>query len=230
MLPAHYSNKGEARYFCRFTFGQFFTILVLEIFTLFFIFYLGARYGRELFGLPSSSPAIAQKQKGMPEVTNTMETVVSTTHDPEIKALTKEIMNSAPTSDLKQRVEDMLKTTDHGPSRNSPSSIVHSPKPPEEKPEVAVQEKPQPVIATAPANARYSIQVGSYPNPDEAHEVVNNWKEKGYEAYLLSADIPDKGRWYRVRLGAFDTKEEAQKYLTQFQTKEGVEAFVTANQ
>ena len=42
-----YKNYGEGKeddvqYFCKLTFGQFFTILVLEVVTLAFIFYLGA--------------------------------------------------------------------------------------------------------------------------------------------------------------------------------------------
>ena len=228
MLPAHY-NKKEVSYFCRFTFGQFFTILVLEIFTLFFIFYLGARYGREFLGIKEMPVPVAQKSD-LPKVTTTDENVVSTTNDPEIKAMARNIAESAPTSDLKQRVEDMLKRSGEKRKEEKREPKFVAPKPVEETPAkpVAAQEPP-PVIQTAPANARYSIQVGSYPNPDEAHEMVNGWKEKGYEAYLLSADIPDKGRWYRVRLGAFDTKEEAQKFLTQFKAKESANAFVTSN-
>ena len=45
------TNRQEDTAFCRFTFGQFFALLVLEVFTLFFVFYLGARYGREFLGL-----------------------------------------------------------------------------------------------------------------------------------------------------------------------------------
>lgn len=207
MLPAHY-KKEVPSYFCRFTFGQFFTLLVLEIFTLFFIFYLGARYGKEFLGLPSATTA---KDATLPEIKSTDLTAVATTKDPEIHALAKEILEAAPTPDLKERVAEMLEegkgTTDQLPNK----------------------EKIKPVIQTAPADAKFTIQVGSYTNPDEAHQVVGQWKSKGYPTFLVSADIPGKGRWYRVRLGSFQTKPEAQVFLDQFKQKEGVEAFIASN-
>ncbi|MBI4223991.1 MAG: SPOR domain-containing protein, partial [Deltaproteobacteria bacterium] len=83
----------------------------------------------------------------------------------------------------------------------------------------------EPVIRTGP-KAPFAIQVGAYTNPDEAHHMVSHWKQKGYPAYLASADIPGKGRWYRVRLGGFDSKKEAKSYLEKFRTQEGVDAFI----
>ncbi|MDZ4224702.1 MAG: SPOR domain-containing protein, partial [bacterium] len=64
----------------------------------------------------------------------------------------------------------------------------------------------------------------------EAHTLVAYWKQKGYNAYLVSADIPNKGRWYRVRLGGFDNKDDAEAYLHDLQFKENVEAFVSVNE
>lgn len=222
MLPAHYKKK-ESSYFCRFTFGQFFTLLVLEIFTLFFIFYLGARYGRELLGISSTEMA-KEMRDGLPEVSTTEGVHVATTSDPEIKALAKDLLESSPTPDLKQRVADMLRRSQErkGLKPKKETRAVFKPKP---KP----SPKPEPVIQTAPIHGRYTIQVGSFNNSDEAHMMVNHWKGKGYPAYLLSADIPGKGRWYRVRLGGFETREEADVYMDKFKDREGVDAFVADN-
>ena len=107
MLPAHY-NKKESSYFCRFTFGQFFTILVLEIFTLFFVFYLGARYGDELLSVKRVPQTAIAEESGFPKLAMTNPNVVATTQDPEIKALAKDLLEQAPTADLKQRVQEML--------------------------------------------------------------------------------------------------------------------------
>lgn len=237
MLPAHY-NKQEASYFCRFTFGQFFTLLVLEIFTLFFIFYLGARYGREFLGIETP---VAEQRAGLPEVTTTSSQVASTTADPEIRALAKDILEQAPPSDLKQRVEEMLgereRRTENREQKQKTETETENGKQKTEnrEPKVGNQElrtknqEPQPVIQTAPENARYTIQIGSYNNVDEAHTMVTHWQEKGYPAYLTSADIPEKGRWYRVRVGGFENKELAQTYLDEFKHKEGVDAFIASN-
>ncbi len=80
-------------------------------------------------------------------------------------------------------------------------------------------------------NARYSIQIGSYPNLAEANGIVSQWKGKGYPAYMMIADIPDRGRWYRVRLGGFNTKGDATKYLGELSAKEPVSgALVVLNE
>lgn len=235
MLPAQYNQKSS-NYFCRFTFGQFFTLLVIEIFTLFFIFYLGARYGGELLGVHSPTLAV-QERSGLPEVILTDPNAIATTHDPEVKALAKDILKTAPSPDLKQRVEEMLKEDQVKEAATPPAELRTAPRP--EVPLVAAIPKPEmpspsppppPIIQTATTDAHYSIQVGSYPNPDEAHTFVAYWKQKGYNAYLVSADIPNKGRWYRVRLGGFDTKEDADSYLHELQSKENIEAFVSVNE
>ena len=76
----------------------------------------------------------------------------------------------------------------------------------------------------------YSVQVGSYPNMAEATKVVERWKDKGYPAYLMIADIPDRGRWYRVRIGGFESRGEATRYMDEFTTRENVEALVVLNE
>src|SRR3989338_5620270 len=50
-------GKEVEDYFCRFTFGQFVTLILLELVTLFFVFYLGAHYGPELMGNRSNIAA-----------------------------------------------------------------------------------------------------------------------------------------------------------------------------
>jgi cell division septation protein DedD len=79
-------------------------------------------------------------------------------------------------------------------------------------------------------NAKYALQVGSYPKMAEANTAVEKWKSKGYSAYLMIADIPDRGRWYRVRLGGFASRDEAQKYKKEFESQEGTEALVVMNE
>lgn len=218
MFPAPYKQK-ETKYFCRFTFNQFFTLLVLEIFTLFFIFYLGARYGRELFGF--SSKIVQAPREEFPDLKPANPKLVAATQDPEIQEMAKDILNAAPNADLKQRVADLLQES------RSPEGT----KPPIEPKRVALRPAPQkaksnPVIQTNPFHAKYSIQVGSYQNVEEAHDKVAFWKSKGYPSYLVSADIPGKGQWYRVRLGGFPTKEEAKAYLDDLVEAEQVDAFI----
>ena len=57
-------SKDSEDYFCRFSFAQFVTLVLLELATLFFVFYLGARYGPELIGDRKGSEADAVDEAG----------------------------------------------------------------------------------------------------------------------------------------------------------------------
>jgi cell division protein FtsN len=41
----------------------------------------------------------------------------------------------------------------------------------------------------------------------------------GYAPYIDSAELSDRGRWYRVKLKGFETKEQAQKVVDGLQAK-----------
>lgn len=259
-------EEGEG-FFCRFTFGQFFALLVLEVFTLFFVFYLGARYGPEFLGFGKKGavvvgePLRGEAPKEAPRV--------QTTDDPEVAAMANDIVNKAKTPELKERLAQMLNRAPEG-KQTTPADVAAYPPPPAAAPQTTPQNvtSPQPMIATeeppvsdepmaaapAPAsqpmrqasapsevekgavriksaeNAKYSLQVGSYQQMGEANSSVEKWKAKGYPAFLMIADIPDRGRWYRVRVGGFASREEARKYQQQFQSQEAIQAIVVMNE
>jgi len=67
---------------------------------------------------------------------------------------------------------------------------------------------------------KYLIQLASYPELDLAKELENILKSKGYPAFIQKADIPNSGTWYRVRIGSFPTKEQAQSFKNSLQSTE----------
>lgn len=205
-----YKNREES-YFCRFTFGQFFTLLVLEIFTLFFIFYLGARYGPEFLRL-ESKPVASQAKS--PEL-------IATTQDPEIQALAKDLIENSPTPDLKKRVANLLEKEVSEPSDGSAGDGSAS--------KGTVAKEIEGAGTVTHILKRYAIQVGAYPEVWRANQAVAHWKDKGYSAYLTTADLGKRGLWHRVRIGGFETKEQAQAYLASFKVNEKVDAVVVEN-
>lgn len=304
----HRRGEDAESFFCRFTFGQFFALLVLEVFTLFFVFYLGARYGRGLLGLDQAPAAVTMEeaaaavaaQEGTAEGGK-----VPTTADPEVVKMADQLIAKAETPELKDRIKKMIEQAQGGaatvarpaevvppsdagttaspkvitignaerppadttatapeslPAANVPQQRSGTAVPPteagEDIPDVfkkppsradaeaaAKSDAATTVEAKKPGGSdagvirvksgesgRYSVQIGSYPQLDEATRIVERWKGKGYPAYLMIADIPDRGRWYRVRIGGFGTREDAAKYLGEFSSKEGVEALVVVNE
>lgn|SRR5919108_394866 len=70
------------------------------------------------------------------------------------------------------------------------------------------------------------VQVRASIYPDEAVMWMEKLNAKGYEAFVVEAEIAGK-RWYRVRLGAFKTRGEAETLAALMRQKEGLrDAFV----
>jgi len=74
---------------------------------------------------------------------------------------------------------------------------------------------------------RYTIQIAAYQEKEMAEDDVKKMKTRGYAAFIVSSTVPDKGTWYRVRLGSFPNKAAAEKLQKQLQVKEGISSFIT---
>ncbi|MDI6687084.1 MAG: SPOR domain-containing protein [Desulfobacterales bacterium] len=61
----------------------------------------------------------------------------------------------------------------------------------------------------AEADAGFTIQVASLKDMKVAVELAEMLKKKGYQAYMVSVKIPDKGDWHRIRIGHFKNRPDA---------------------
>ncbi len=57
------------------------------------------------------------------------------------------------------------------------------------------------------------IQVASFQDKSRAEIVANGLKQKGYQPAISPKELPEKGTWYRVSVGDFNTEEEAKRLL-----------------
>jgi len=58
----------------------------------------------------------------------------------------------------------------------------------------------------------FTVQVGSFASEQAARQMSVELKAAGYPAFVKAAQIPGKGRTYRVRVGMFASREEARRY------------------
>jgi cell division septation protein DedD len=73
----------------------------------------------------------------------------------------------------------------------------------------------------------WSVQVNAYPDEKSANDLVDRLKNKGYNAFVTQANIKGKV-WYRVRVGRFGSREEAEKTEESLKNKENLgKAFAT---
>lgn len=90
--------------------------------------------------------------------------------------------------------------------------------------------KPSPA-AKPSAKKEFSVQVASLRFSDDADLLAKELRKKGYEAYVVPADIPGKGKLYRVRIGSFKVRKEASSYAAGLKKKDPVfkSVFVAEN-
>lgn len=68
---------------------------------------------------------------------------------------------------------------------------------------------------------RYSLQVISVQGREKAETIVRELTGKGYPSpRIIPAEVPGRGTWYRVRVGPFETKEEAEGWARQIRDRE----------
>ena len=63
----------------------------------------------------------------------------------------------------------------------------------------------------------------------EADSFAAKLRDKGYAPYIIEAQVPGRGTWYRVRMGGFASKDAATRYLKDFRRETQIDAFVAPN-
>jgi DedD protein len=89
-----------------------------------------------------------------------------------------------------------------------------------QKPAVEKPSSPPPVAVET--TGKLTIQVAALKDGAAAERIVANLKKEGYPAYLSRIVIPEKGLWFRVRVGLYSDREQAaadMDRLTQTQRK-----------
>jgi len=61
---------------------------------------------------------------------------------------------------------------------------------------------------------RFTIQLGSFKEKEKAYALQNKLKKRGCIVRVTPKKIGDKGTYYRVRMGNFNTPEEAQEWVS----------------
>ena len=82
--------------------------------------------------------------------------------------------------------------------------------------------------ATANGRSKFSLQVGSYHSMAEAQKRAKEIEEAGLSTKVHEAEIRGKGTWYRVFVGEFLTKSEAEKAGAHYREQKLVDSFVVA--
>jgi cell division septation protein DedD len=114
--------------------------------------------------------------------------------------------------DSKNRLNQELQqgfSTEDGEKPKSEESAPAAAAAPLSKPEVKTSE----VTTATQETGKYTIQLGSYNTMDEAKQFAEGFTVRGYNPIINEVIIAEKGTWYRVSLGLFETTAAARDYV-----------------
>jgi DedD protein len=72
----------------------------------------------------------------------------------------------------------------------------------------------------------YQLQVSSFHTADEANGFAEQLRARNHKAYVVEAQVPGRGTWFRVRIGPFKDQHSAAAYRASFETREHVVPFI----
>jgi cell division septation protein DedD len=104
-------------------------------------------------------------------------------------------------------------------ARPEPATAKPAAAPPPSKAEKPAAPPPTPAPPVAPPTAGkpLTVQVAAVKSEEEARQLAEKLRQRGYAAYIEPTAIPDKGTWYRVRMGEFPSKEFARSTMERLQ-------------
>jgi hypothetical protein len=118
---------------------------------------------------------------------------------------------------------EALKAPDHDARRGKKTSVRAKAK--RRKKTGQGLKKKMPTTAVRPFKSRgvisgsLTIQVASSKELNFADKMVAQLKKKGYPAYRVTTEITGKGTWHRIRIGKFNNRAEAARFLDSLKKK-----------
>jgi cell division septation protein DedD len=70
-----------------------------------------------------------------------------------------------------------------------------------------------------PGKSRFEIQVAAYRERPQAEQLVKKFTALGFSPRVVMKELPGKGRWFRVIVGGFESREMAQEAADQMAGK-----------
>lgn len=137
-------------------------------------------------------------------------------------------------------VADSARGSAREPGERTEAQIVSPPVPgavdrPAQEPAASADARPSdaaPNAVTSPrggaegaaaATELWGVHVSSFPEQALATDDSLRWSKKQYLVTIVPKEIPDKGLWYRIVLGRFSGKAEAQSFAEDLRAREGLD-------
>jgi cell division protein FtsN len=81
-------------------------------------------------------------------------------------------------------------------------------------------------LAPQPRSKGYILQVAAFRERSTAMNLISRLEKKGYSAYLSVHKIGSKEIWYRIRLGPYPTRSQAEVTARRLKTEERLHSYI----
>lgn len=205
-------------------------LLLLAVLVATFAFTLGVHLGKRVVPKP-----LVEHQA--PEARSVETTVDSVPSRHELQELTK-AANQGLDETLSQSLHDEVARTGikldsprqvdlpSGTRKGAPDAKPAATEPGKELAALSIAE----VAASrrVPPEGRFTLQIGSYPSIREAKDQVDSMEALGLQPVLRVAEIKGKGKWFRVYLGGFSSRDDAEKAGEGYRSQHVIDSFIVA--
>ena len=209
---------------------QIVTFFVASIVVIGTVFVLGVVVGKKLAGAPAhASPpdlltALDQRAAAMEQVKTSPPPEARLTFQEE---LTKKVADSPPKEVAPPPESPVEPAKVASPEQSPPPADPVKQEPPREKLKkaIAAMEKSPREVSNPPV--AFTLQLSASQAREDADRFAAKLRAQGYQPYIVESELKDRGRWYRVRMGKFSSKEAAAKFRDDFHRETRLDAFVT---
>jgi DedD protein len=104
-----------------------------------------------------------------------------------------------------------------------PESVV----PPQPPPDVPSEASSDEAAAAATADGGYTVQVAAVRRKAEADAIVAKLIKKGFPAYVFAPQAGDRRGGFRVRVGSYKSRQEAENMASRLQKEEQYKPWIT---
>lgn len=87
--------------------------------------------------------------------------------------------------------------------------------------EAARPEQPSPGESSV-----FTLQVASFETREEAQDFISDLRTRGHPVFLVRTSTPERGTWYRIRVGPFQNRRQATQYQSRFERIERLPTFL----
>jgi len=218
------SRRGKRFYFSRgqlFLLGMGFTVAAL------IIFLLGMMVGKGIEEGKMSQ--VAAPVARIPVKPNTQEASPTPSSGRKEELTFYDTLTEAPAEKKLQETKRTNKVTPVDVKESLPKQETLAARKTEEKQaEATAKASKAESVEKKEAAQSWTVQVNAFPDEQSAKIWVDRLKKKGYNAYVTEVRVKDKV-WYRVRVGHYESRVEAEKVEETLKTMENfTKAFATS--